>query len=191
MKSYGGSSESQGPVPSSFCIPFPTLSLARHLHHHRLLAFPLPLLRGRPVALIIREYVAVMLSIPPANSNRAHPPTWLYRQEKWPHALQSQHFCVGCGRERGSSPRTRGSEREREIERAPLRVPRRDFPACERSATSCRRFTLVFIGASQPQSFQVRDPTKRCPRPPGAVRAGSPPKVRRDDKQCIEWLVYQ
>lgn len=113
MKSYGGSSESQGPVPSSFCIPFPTLSPVRHLHHHRLLAFPLPLLRGRPVALIIREYVAVMLSIPPANSNRAHPPTWWYRQEKWPHALQSQHFCVGCGRERGSSPRTRGSERER------------------------------------------------------------------------------
>lgn len=67
----------------------------------------------RPVALIIREYVAVMLSIPPANSNRAHPPTWWYRQEKWPHALQSQHFCVGCGRERGSSPRLREKERKK------------------------------------------------------------------------------
>lgn len=41
-----------------------------------LLFVHLLLLRGRPVALIIREYVAVMLSIPPANSNRAHPPTW-------------------------------------------------------------------------------------------------------------------
>lgn len=56
----------------------------------------------------------MMLSIPPANSNRAHPPTWWYRQEKWPHALQSQHFCVGCGRERGSSPRAREGEKERE-----------------------------------------------------------------------------
>lgn len=37
---------------------------------------PFSFAQKRPVALIIREYVAVMLSIPPANSNRAHPPTW-------------------------------------------------------------------------------------------------------------------
>ena len=36
-----------------------------------------------------------------------------YRQEKWPHALQSQHFCVGCGRERGSSPRAPSSSSAR------------------------------------------------------------------------------
>lgn len=143
MKSHGGSSESQGPIPSSFCVSLSPLFHHRHLHHHRLYFSP-PLslsLRRRPVALIIREYVAVMLSIPPANSNRANPPTWWYRQEKWPHALQSQHFCVGCGRERGSSPRTRGSERERLLEclgETSLRT---------RSATLRRRITLVSTGA--------------------------------------------
>ena len=116
-----------------------------HLHHHRLLASTPPSLlhRGRPVALIIREYIAVMLSIPPANSNRVYSPTWWYRQEKWPHALQSQHFCVGCGRERGSSPRTRGSERERFFECLGERLP------CVRGPPrSTADFTLVSTGAA-------------------------------------------
>lgn len=33
------------------------------------------------------------------------------KQEKWLYALQSQHFCVGCGRERGSSPRAYPQEK--------------------------------------------------------------------------------
>lgn len=107
------------------------------------LCLPPPPLRGRPVALIIREYIAVMLSIPPANSNRVHSPTWWYRQEKWPHALQSQHFCVGCGRERGSSPRTRGSERERFFECLGERLP------CVRGPPrSTADFTPISIGAA-------------------------------------------
>lgn len=127
------------PFPHSFTIATSTTIISPSCPS-------LSLHRRRPVALIIREYVAVMLSIPPANSNRAHPPTWWYRQEKWPHALQSQHFCVGCGRERGSSPRTRGNERERFIEclgETSLRA---------RSATFRRRITLVSTGAGHRQS---------------------------------------
>jgi len=91
LKSHGGWSESQGPVPSSFCIPFPTFSPSLPPPSSvSCLSSPPLSHRGRPVALIIREYIAVMLSIPPANSNRVHSPTWWYRQEKWPHALQSR-----------------------------------------------------------------------------------------------------
>lgn len=143
------------------CIPFPTLSPSPPPPPSSLLLAPLSLsLRRRPVALIIREYVAVMLSIPPANSNRANPPTWWYRQEKWPHALQSQHFCVGCGRERGSSPRTRGSERERLLE-------------CLEETSLRTRFAaelLWFLPARATAIVQVRDPTKRH-----ISMAGSPP----------------
>ncbi|XP_011634756.1 uncharacterized protein LOC105425614 [Pogonomyrmex barbatus] len=83
-----------------------------------------------------------MLSIPPANSNRVHSPTWWYQQEKWPHALQSQHFCVGCGRERGSSPRTRGSERDRFFE-----CLRRETSLRARPAAFYRRFYPGFLPA--------------------------------------------
>lgn len=107
-----------------------------------LLLHLLLLLRGRPVALIIREYVAVMLSIPPANSNRAHPPTWWVPAGKVAARLAIPAFLCWLWpwtglKSKGTreSERKREREREKEIrlrqrERAALRVPL-DFPACE------------------------------------------------------------
>lgn len=166
------------PFPHPFTSSPPPPSSASYL-------FLSPYSGGRPVALIIREYVAVMLSIPPANSNRAHPPTWWYRQEKWPHALQSQHFCVGCGRERGSSPRTRGSERERLcecLEETSLRA--RDPP---RPAADLPWFPSARANHNRSRYVIRRKDVHGCR---ALFAPGRPPRCG-NDKQCIEWLVYQ
>lgn len=78
---FTASSESRGPLfllrtsppPHHHFAPLPV-----HLASTSTVSTSPSFAQKRPVALIIREYVAVMLSIPPANSNRAHPPTWWY-----------------------------------------------------------------------------------------------------------------
>ena len=131
------------------------------------------------------------MGIPPAKTatGYARTPSHLgctvCRQEKWPHALQSQHFCVACGRERGSSPRAprseRGSETVRERARVQTRRHSRSAPTRRSSHTAAAPLSRRARGHLSIRV--IRHDARRLSRAPPASRparraAGHPASPR-------------
>lgn len=166
LKSHGGSSESQGPIPSSFCVSLSPLFHHRHLHHHNL-SF-------------------LSLSFSSLEASRRTNNSWVRCGDVEHSTCQQQpgtspHLVVLAGKVAARLaipaflcwlwPWTGLKSKDtRERERALHRVPRRDFPACAIRHVSPQNYSGFYRRGPSP-IVQVRDPTKRYVSMAGSILA--------------------